>query len=88
LEKLALEYLEDEDEEDPEMVIEAEEAENAIVEVATDDPEKIVEEEKSDSDLKMLDNPPAVFMTPQKKKTVKVKEQLEDNFLRRSKRVS
>jgi hypothetical protein len=88
LEKLALEYLEDVDEEDPEMVIEAEEAENAIVEVATDGPEKIVEEEKSDSDLKMLDNPPAVFMTPQKKKTVKVKEQLEDNFLRRSKRVS
>jgi hypothetical protein len=87
LEKLALEYLEDEDEEDPEMVTEAKEAENAIAEVATDDPEKIVEEEKSDSDLEMLDNPPTIFMAPQKK-TIKVKEQLEDSFLWRSKRVS
>jgi hypothetical protein len=83
-----LEYLEDEDEEDPKMVIEVEEAENAIVEVATDDPEKTVEEEKSDSDLEMIDNSPTIFMTPQKKKAVKVKEQPEDNFLRCSKRVS
>jgi AMMECR1 domain-containing protein len=51
------------------MVTEAEEAENAIVEVAIDDLEKIVEEEKSDSNLEMLDNPPVVFMTPKKKKT-------------------
>jgi len=45
-------------------------------------------EEKEDSDLEMLDHPPPVFMTLQKKKTFKIKEKLDDNFMRRSKRVS
>lgn len=57
LEKLILDYLEDEDEEDPEMVTEAEEEENVIVEVATDDPEKTMEEEKGDPDLECLTIP-------------------------------
>jgi len=34
------------------------------------------------------EDPPAIFMTPRKKKTLKVGEQLDDSFLRRSKRLS
>jgi len=80
LEKIALEYLEDEEtdeepEEEPEMT----------VAVNTDD--DIVMEEKEDSDVEMLDGPPLGFTTSKKKKTLKVKEKLDDEFLRRSKRV-
>ena len=81
LEKIALEYLEDEvaDEEpevEPEMT------------VAVNTEEDIVMEEKEDSDVEMLDGPPPGFTASKKKKSLKVKEKLDDEFLRRNKRVS
>jgi hypothetical protein len=54
-----------------------------------DDTEEIeVEEKDDDADIEMLDSPPPIFMTPRKKKAFKVKEKLDDSFLRRSKRIS
>jgi|UPI00081ACC8C hypothetical protein len=44
--------------------------------------------EESKNELEILEDVPAVFKTPKKKKTVKVKEQLDDSFLRRSNRLS
>lgn len=85
LEKIALDYLDEEDE-DLEMVIEEEEDPDKTVEV--DDEPNPVLQEKDDSDLEMLDEAPLVFMAPGKKRTLKVKEKLDDSFLRRSKRVS
>lgn len=84
LEKLALDYLEQDGEtdakvevlEDPEMVVEDLEME------APDDAADI------EADLVMLNAPPPVFMTPKKKKHTKVKEKLDDSFLRRSRRIS
>lgn len=45
LEKLALDYLEEEEEEDPDMMIEHEDEEDVIIEQENTDQEKIVEEE-------------------------------------------
>lgn len=78
LEKLALEYL-DEEEEDLEMV---------VANVSEEEDQDIDMEEKTDSDLEMLHDAPDVFKTPKKKRMVKVKEQIDDDFLRRSKRIS
>lgn len=58
------------------------------VEVQMEPDEDVLMKEKGDSDLEMLDDPPQVFMTPKKKRAFKVKEKLDDEFLRRSKRVS
>lgn len=44
--------------------------------------------EDADLDLEILDAPPAIFKALSKKKTLKVKEKLDDSFLRRSKRIS
>lgn len=44
--------------------------------------------EDAEADLEVLDAPPAVFQTPRKKKTVKIKERLDDSLLRRSRRIS
>lgn len=38
--------------------------------------------------VEILDAPPPIFMTPKKKRTVKLKKKLDDSFLRRSKRVA
>jgi len=38
--------------------------------------------------LEVLEKAPPVFMTPCKKRVLKVKEKLDDSFLRRSKRLS
>jgi hypothetical protein len=48
---------------------------------------ELPDHEKEGSDLELLDAAPDVFRTPKKKKIVKVKEQLDDAFLRRSRRV-
>ena len=46
------------------------------------------EMEMVNDDVEILDAPPAIFKTPGRKKTLKVKEKLDDSFLRRSKRIS
>lgn len=78
LEKLALEYL-DEEEEDAEMV---------VANVSEGEDQDIDMEEKTNSDLEMLHDAPSVFKTLKEKGVVKVKEQIDDDFLRRSKRIS
>jgi hypothetical protein len=87
-----MDYLEEE-EEDPEMIIEEKEdeennAEETMItglEVEKDD--LVQEKENIDSDLELLETTSSVFMTP-KKRAVKIREQLDDGFLRHSKRVS
>jgi hypothetical protein len=72
LEKIALDYLNEEDEG---------EAENAIGEdddVMTD----------SDDDLDVLEGPPLVFKTPRRKRARIARDQLDDSFLRSSRRLS
>lgn len=45
--------------------------------------------EAPEEDVEILETPPPVFMTDcKKKKTLKVREKLDDNFLRHSKRLS
>ena len=39
-------------------------------------------------DVEILEAPPPVFQTPRKKRAVRVKEKLDDSFLRRSRRIS
>jgi len=39
-------------------------------------------------DVEILEAPPPVFQTPRKKRAVRVKEKLNDSFLRRSRRIS
>jgi len=52
------------------------------------DPPADVDTDDVDADLEILDEPPAIFKTPgRKKKTLKVKVKLDDGFLRRSKRI-
>lgn len=45
-------------------------------------------DEDEEVDIEVLNTPPAVFQTPRKKRVVKVREQLDDSFLTRSKRIS
>ena len=47
-----------------------------------------MEEEEEGPDMEILDGPPPVFMAPRKKRAIKVKEKLDDSFLRRSKSFS
>jgi hypothetical protein len=80
LKKIALEYLDSEEE-------------DVNVDMSIDDDEKMISAnkeagEESEKELEILEEVPAVFTTPKKKKTVKVKEQLDDSFLRRSNRLS
>lgn len=44
--------------------------------------------EAPEEDVEILETPPPAFMTNRKKKTLKVREKLDDNFLWRSKRLS
>lgn len=44
--------------------------------------------EDEEADLEVLEKAPPVFMTPCKKRVLKLKEKLDDSFLRRSKRLS
>lgn len=78
LEKIALDYQDDNDEDVNEEVADEGAAEPA------DEPE----ETDDDADLQVLDGPPAMFLTLCKKRALKVKEKLDDSFLRRSKRIS
>lgn len=80
LEKEALIYLE-EDEEEPEMMIEEDE-----YYLAGHDGD--ASQHEDDSDLEVLEGPLDVFKTPQKKRMVKMKEPIDDAFLRRSRRVA
>jgi hypothetical protein len=69
------------------MDIEEKETEDAIRDTEmSKDPPADVDTDDVDADLEILDEPPAIFKTPgRKKKTLKVKEKLDDGFLRRSK---
>ena len=85
LKKIALDYLDSEEEESEER--------NPDVDMTIDDVEEMIAAdieggEESEKELEILEEVPAVFKTPKKKKTVKVKEQLDDSFLRRSNRLS
>lgn len=44
--------------------------------------------EETDVDVEILDAPPPVFKTPMKKRAIRVKEKIDDSFLRRSRRIS
>jgi len=44
--------------------------------------------EENDVDVEILDVPPLVFKTPRKKRAVRVKEKIDDSFLRHSRRIS
>lgn len=39
-------------------------------------------------DIEILEEPPAIFQTPSRRRTKKVKEKLDDNFLRHNRRLS
>lgn len=79
LEKVALDYME-EDEAEAEVDVEGLSTDAEPVE-ATDNAQN------ADSDVEVLEVPPPVFKTPQKK-YIKVKERLDDGFLRRSGRLA
>lgn len=54
-----------------------------------DDLDNVVLEDSSDDNVQVLDEARAVFLTPgRKKKNLKVREELDDSFLRRSRRLS
>lgn len=83
LKKLALDYLDTDVEEDADM--------DTDEEMGTEeekDPSTMQYEEDSDADIEVLEEPPTVFRTPSKKKAFKVKEHLDDSFLRHSRRLS
>ena len=90
LEKIARDYLDEDEEEDPEIVIEEDEIERMETEKKMTKQHEIGKSEtkESEDELELLDATPKVFLTAKKKKVVKIKEQLDDSFLRRSKRVS
>ena len=46
------------------------------------------ETENEDKEVEILDEAPVVFQTPRKRKSLKVKEKLDDSFLRRSRRIA
>ncbi|XP_066387412.1 uncharacterized protein [Miscanthus floridulus] len=77
LEKIALDYLDDEDEE-PEMMAQEVEEDPKVMEQEENVTDVV--QENDDSDLEMLDTSPPVFMTPRKKRAFKVKERLDDSF--------
>lgn len=47
-----------------------------------------VVDQETDSDVEVLEVPTPMFKTPKKKQYIKVKERLDDSFLRRSKRIA
>ena len=85
LKKIALDYLDSEEEE-------VEERDSNVDMIAANDEEMIVAnnegDEESEEEIEILEEVPAIFRTPKKKKALKVKEQLDDSFLWRSSRLS
>lgn len=81
LKKIGWDYM---DVEDEEMTV------NEEIPIVGDDAEHDAEfeTEEAEEDLEVLESPPPIFMTPRRKKAFKVKEKLDDSFLRRSKRIS
>ena len=78
LEKIVLDYItSDEDEVDTEMG-------DADAEFG----EAEAEAKNEDIEVEILDEAPAVFQTPRKRKSLKLKEKLDDSFLRRSRRIA
>ena len=76
LEKIVLDYItSDEDEVDTEMG-------DADAEFGE------AEAKNEDIEVEILDEAPAVFQTPRKRKSLKLKEKLDDSFLRRSRRIA
>lgn len=47
-----------------------------------------MEKDEEEKEIEILTSPPPVFMTLKKKRVVKIKERLDDSFLRRSRRVA
>ena len=85
LKKIALDYLDSEKEETEER--------NPNVDMTADDDEEMIAAdieggEESEEEIEILEEVHAIFKTPKKKKALKVKEQLDDSFLRRSSRLS
>jgi hypothetical protein len=83
LKKIALNYMESDAEEESDMDLDN----NTPVE-KDDDAFAMKDKEDSDVDLEVLDEAPYIFRTPSKKKTIKYREQLDDSFLRSSRRLS
>ena len=86
MKKIALDYLDadedsDDQESEPEMIVELE---NDSEKMDAD----VCMEETTEDDIAVLDEAPAIFKTPKPKRTHKVRDQLGDSFLRRSKRLS
>jgi hypothetical protein len=96
LKKLALDYLEADEEEEDQMDVDMEIEENVEVDTEVenvvskeDDVENVVPDEAFDDDVQVLDEASAIFMTPgRKKKSFKVRKELDDSFLRRNRRPS
>lgn len=88
LEKIALDYMEEDEEEiaDNASTVNVEQF-GGVHEEDTILPDQS-ETADVDADLEILDAPPAIFKTPSKKKTLKVKEKQDDSFLRRSRRIA
>ena len=96
--KIGLDYLED-DENEVDVVDDFDgntDLGGMVDEVLGDNADEVVEDivedvpegnAGSEVDVEILDAPPPVFQTPRKKRTVRVKEKLDDNFLRRSRRI-
>jgi len=80
LEKIALDYMK---QEDVAVVTDV-----PMVDEAPIEEEEPMEPEDADVDLEVLNAPPAIFLTPHRKKPLKVKEKLDDSFLRRSKSIA
>ena len=86
LKKIALDYLDTEEDSD-----ELESKPELIVEIEYDSEMIAIDEcmeEEAKEDIAILEEAPAIFKTRKSKKTLKVREQLDDSFLRRSKRLS
>ena len=99
LKKIGLDYLED-DENEVDVVDDFDgntDLGGMVDEVLGDNVDEVAEDIVEDVpkgnagskvDVEILDAPPPVFQTPRKKRAVRVKEKLDDSFLRRSRRIS
>lgn len=82
LQKIGWDYMDTEDEE----MTESEEVHATAG--GTEHETEAVESEESEEDVEVLESPPPVFMTSCKKKSLKIKEKLDDSICRCSKRIS
>lgn len=87
LEKIAKDYMDLEKDQEEEV---PGQGDGMSRNVNQDEPVEQMDESHDDAeaDLEVLDAPPTGIQTPRKKKTVRVKERLDDRFLRRSTRLS